>query len=335
MLSTYFPYSWTMTVIVTGAAGYIGSHIVSALLELGEKVVGIDDLSTGRAEFLNPQMDFRKADISNFDELYPSLISEKGTQNLSVIHAAGIKFAGESVHRPLDFYNTNFSGTLNVLKVMEGIGAENLVFSSSCSVYGNIQDGVGVRENSPLIPVSPYGRSKYFAELAINDFASTGRIKAVSLRYFNVAGNGKSQGFDISPYNLFPNIYRAIENKTPIQIFGNSFKTTDGSCVRDYVDVSLLAQAHITTLNHLREDHKLEPAYNLGSGYGASVLEIVDGAKKYIDANLEHLVTGARTGDPGSILADVSSAIKDLGWNHTTPIHQMLVNGWKAWKELS
>ena len=324
-----------MTVIVTGAAGYIGSHIVSSLIELGEEVIGIDDLSTGRAEFLHPKLDFRKTNICRFDELLANLNDLKLSDEISVIHAAGVKFAGESVQKPLDFYDVNFTGTLNVLRVMEKIGARHLVFSSSCSVYGDVSDGVGVAENSSLMPVSPYGRSKYFAELAINDFVSTGKINAVSLRYFNVAGNGTSNGYDISPYNLFPNIYRAIESKKPIVIFGDSFATIDGTCIRDYVDVVLLAQAHINTLNSLRKKHDLASAYNLGSGQGASVLEIVKSATRVIDPDLTYLIAESRNGDPGSILADVSRAIKDLGWNHTTSIDEMLLGGWKAWSKSS
>jgi UDP-glucose 4-epimerase len=322
-----------MSVIVTGAAGYIGSHIATALLEMGEEVVGLDDLSTGRLDFVDPRIDFRQVDITQFDELYSHLLHLKGSNNLAVIHAAGIKFAGESVKKPLEFYNTNFTGTLNILKVMDLIEARDLVFSSSCSVYGNIADGVGVTENQTPAPISPYGRSKYFSELAIQDMAATGKIKAVSLRYFNVAGNGETHSYDLSPFNLFPNLFRAIQNNEPIQIFGNVFQTRDGSCVRDYVDVTDLAKAHTTALNLLRKNQPLKLAYNLGSGEGATVLEIVESARRHIASNLESKIVMARAGDPGSILADISSAKNDLGWMHNKTIDDMLISGWNAWQK--
>jgi UDP-glucose 4-epimerase len=323
-----------MIALVTGVAGYIGSHVAFELLESGYQVVGIDDLSTGSQNFIDPRIDFHNEDIADLSKLRKALSGYKDKGEISVIHAAGIKFAGESVSRPVEFYRTNFSGTNNILEIMPEIGAKNLVFSSSCSVYGEVNDGFRVNENAILKPVSPYGRSKYFAEIAINDFVRTGKIKAVSLRYFNVAGNGKSRGYDKSKFNLFPNIYRALQQKSSFNVYGNHYATKDGSCIRDYVDVSILAEAHVTALERLKENKNLLPAYNLGSGVGLSVLDIVKAVQENIYSDFRVIIKPARHGDPASILADISNAESDLNWKHDVSISKMLSEGWKIWLDI-
>ncbi len=321
-----------MNVIVTGVAGYIGSHIALELLNSGYQVVRIVDLSTGSQKFIDPRIDFHKVNIADLSSLRKSVLSYKDQGEISVIHAAGIKFAGESVFRPIEFYRTNFSGTINILEIMSEIGAQNLVFSSSCSVYGEITDGINVDEDSILKPISPYGKSKYFAEIAINDFVSTGKIKAVSLRYFNVAGHGESLGYDKSMFNLFPNIYRALQQNLPFYVYGNTYHTKDGSCIRDYVDVSILAKAHVTALSRLRDNQNLLPAYNLGSGIGLSVLDIIKAVQETIYPDFRAIIQPPRKGDPASILANISKAVSDLDWKHNASISQILWDGWKAWE---
>ena len=321
-----------MIVIVTGVAGYIGSHIALELLDSGYEVVGIDDLSTGLQKFVDERIDFHQVDVSDLASLRKIVSKYKDKDEISVIHAAGIKFAGESIFQPIEFYRTNFSGTNNILEIMSEIGAKNLVFSSSCSVYGEIPSGLSVDEKYPLKPVSPYGRSKLFAEIAINDYVATGKIKAVSLRYFNVAGNGKSMGYDKSSFNLFPNIYRALQGNLLLNVYGNTHATKDGSCIRDYVDVSCLAKAHVIALEKLRDNNNLLPAYNLGSGVGLSVLEIVKAAQETISPDFRAVIQSARKGDPASILANISNAESDLDWKHDVSIDQMLLDGWNAWK---
>jgi UDP-glucose 4-epimerase len=214
---------------------------------------------------------------------------------------------------------------------MHDYGIKSLVFSSSCSVYGNIETLKPAGENSSLNPVSPYGRSKMFAEKIIQDEISASGLKAVALRYFNVAGNADGVGYDISPFNLLPNLYRAISDQADFTVFGGDFKTTDGSCIRDYVDVSLLAKAHITALRKLMSGESLEFAYNLGSGEGASVYQIVQDAKAEISHELKFVTVSARAGDPAQILADISLAKRDLAWEHPVSIREMVRSGWKAW----
>jgi UDP-glucose 4-epimerase len=242
-----------------------------------------------------------------------------------------LKFAGESVKYPLEYYENNSVAVQVLIKVMAEFSINALVFSSSCSVYGSLKDLKPVSETSELNPVSPYGRSKLFAEKMISDAMSSSKLKAVALRYFNVAGNASEVGFDVSPFNLLPNLYRAISSKSTFTVFGGDYSTPDGSCIRDYVDVSLLAKAHIVALQKLLSGESLEFAYNLGSGVGASVLEILNAAKSSIDVNLKSAVADARSGDPAQILANVSLAARDLEWDHRVSIQEMVLSGWNAW----
>ncbi len=320
-----------MEIVVTGAAGYIGSHVCHELLSQGFKVLAIDDLSTGKHAFLDSRAVFFQGRVQDEQFLYEVFSKLDDPEKSGVIHCAGLKFAGESVKYPLDYYENNSFAVQKLLRAMANFSLKALVFSSSCSVYGSLQDLKPVSETAELNPVSPYGRSKFFAEKMISDEIATSALRAVALRYFNVAGNAPDVGFDISPFNLFPNLYRAICSKDAFTVFGGEYITPDGSCVRDYVDVSLLAKAHVVALQKLLAGEKLEFAYNLGSGLGASVLEIVNAAKNVIDQGLKVVTVEARIGDPAQILADVSLAARDLNWNHDVSIENIVLSGWKAW----
>jgi|LakMenEpi03Aug12_release.lakeMendotaPanAssembly.Ray.scaffolds.fasta_scaffold174902_2 UDP-glucose 4-epimerase len=320
-----------METIVTGAAGYVGSHVCNELLNQGFDVVAIDDLSTGKKEFLDARASFFQGKVQDAEFLNNVFSQLKVPERSGVIHCAGLKFAGESVKYPLSYYENNSVAVQVLLKAMSNFSLNALVFSSSCSVYGSLKDLKPVMETAELNPVSPYGRSKLFAEKMISDAMSSSELKAVALRYFNVAGNAAGVGFDVSPFNLLPNLYRAISSNSTFSVFGGDYKTPDGSCVRDYVDVSLLAKAHVVALQKLLSEAPLEFAYNLGSGVGASVFEIVNAAKSGINSNLKSESTSARAGDPAQILADVSLAKRDLGWDHRISIEEMVISGWDAW----
>jgi len=320
-----------MKIVVTGAAGYIGSHICHELLSQGFEVIAIDDLSTGKREFLDPRVKFHEGkvqDVAFLESVFSELVDP--TQ-VGVIHCAGLKFAGESVKDPIKYYENNSVAVQVLLKAMANFSLKALVFSSSCSVYGSRKDLKPVSESADLDPVSPYGRSKMFAEKIIQDQIQASGLKAVALRYFNVAGNAPGVGFDVSQFNLLPNLYRALTEKSVLTVFGDNYKTPDGSCIRDYVDVSLLAKAHIVALKKLLAREKLEFAYNLGGGIGSSVLEIVNSAKSGIDPELKSTTVEARAGDPAQILADVSLAARDLDWKHDVSIQEMVLSGWGAW----
>lgn len=318
-------------VVVTGAGGYVGSHVCHELLSQGYSVIAIDDLSTGKRDFLDSRVKFHEGKVQDSSFLARVFASLSDPDRAGVVHCAGLKFAGESVKYPLEYYENNSVAVQVLIKAMAEFSINALVFSSSCSVYGSLKDLKPVSETAELNPVSPYGRSKLFAEKIISDAMSSSELKAVALRYFNVAGNAAGVGFDVSPFNLLPNLYRAISSKSTFTVFGGDYKTPDGSCVRDYVDVSLLAKSHVVALQKLLSGAPLELAYNLGSGVGASVFEIVHAAKTGIDSNLKSESVSARAGDPAQILADVSLAKRDLDWNHCVSIEEMVISGWNAW----
>lgn len=318
-------------IVLTGAAGYIGAHVCKLLLDLGQQVVAIDNFSTGHREFIDSRADFFEGSVQ--DANFISSIFEKyktrGVQG--VIHISGLKFAGESVINPLTFYENNASSTQVLLSAMKEFGVSNLVFSSSCSVYGDNINKLPVSESSALKPVSPYGRSKLFSELMIRDAYAIGLVKPISLRYFNVAGGTPGVSADFSRYNLLPNLYRSITMNREFNLFGDTYETPDGTCVRDYLDVQLLAEAHITALQQLMKGKVTKLEYNLGSGRGHSVKEIIKAVSRVTNVEPKIKVLASRDGDPAYITADIQSAVHDLKWQHNKTIEEIVQNGWEAW----
>jgi UDP-glucose 4-epimerase len=320
-----------MNVLVTGAAGYIGGHVTDALVERGHNVVGIDNFSTGRKEFLNEKIQFIEGDILDTESLSRIFSKMQNEAESAVIHLAGIKYAGESFANSLKYYEINCLGTLNLLKAMDRFNIKNIVFSSSCSVYGDVPDGLPVTEERTPQPVSPYGRSKLYAEHFIKDYSQGSGIKYTNLRYFNVAGNSSLNSLDVSPFNLFPKLYKAIEGRRPFEIYGTDYETRDGSCIRDYVHVHQLAVVHVTCVEKMHSGFSLSPAYNLGSGEGISVLEIVDSVRKNIDQKLEIKISPRRLGDPAQIMANTEKAQTELNWRHYSTVDDIVLSGWNSW----
>lgn len=322
-----------MRVLVTGVSGYIGAHIASELISNGHTVYGIDNLSTGFKEFNHPDLKFFKGDVADRNFLDEVIGSVSSDEEISVIHAAGLKFAGESVLRPLEFYKVNTTGTEVLLSTMQKFGIRNFVFSSSCSIYGSIPNEKKVTEKDLANPASPYGRSKYFAEQILNDAIAAGQISGVSLRYFNVIGNAPISAHDRSPFNLVPNIFRSLESRDSFKLFGNDYSTKDGTCIRDYVDVASLAKAHVIALEKLILKEKLLPAYNLGSSQGYSTLEVVNAAISATGKQINVEFKARREGDPAIIQADITAAKRDLAWVHETSIGEMIAASWKSWQK--
>lgn len=322
-----------MKVLVTGVAGYIGSHVAEELLAHGHTVFGIDNLSTGFLEFVDKRVEFNRADLRNSTELEKAIKQFAEAGGDSVIHCAGIKYAGESIKNPLHFYDTNVYGTLNLLRFVGEYKIQYFVFSSSCSVYGDPFEQKPISEESNLLPVSPYGRSKLFAERIIEDFSKANKVKFLILRYFNVAGNFSKISLDVSEFNLLPNIYRAIENKKVIKIFGDDFDTEDGTCVRDYVHVKSIASNHLKSLELLKSGRRHDTVLNLGSGEGYSVKEIVSACKELIYSDLEFEVMPRRVGDPSLILADANKSRQLFGVNPEDTLEKIITSGWKSWRE--
>ncbi len=242
-------YADFVEIIVTGVAGYIGAHIAAQVLEAGHSVIGVDNLSTGHLEFIDPRINFYQGDVGNSHFLNSVFETIAHPVEAGVIHCAGLKFAGESVRNPMAFYEANSLSVLVLLKSMKLANITKLVFSSSCSVYGQVQISTPVDEKAELRPISPYGRSKMFAELMISDSIREGWLSAVSLRYFNVVGNSNIAAYDTSIFNLFPNLYRAIHSKLELPVFGINHDSRDGSCIRDYVHFSDLEVGKLFGLN--------------------------------------------------------------------------------------
>ena len=285
-----------MTWLVTGGAGYIGSHVVRAFAAEGIAPVVIDDLSSGHREFVRPDVPFYRGSVGNTDLLRHILAAH---QIRGVVHLAGFKYAGVSVSRPLHTYTENVTGMIALLDAMAERQVDKIVFSSSAAVFGTPTDEL-VTEDSATRPESPYGESKLIGEWLLRDQARAADLAHTSLRYFNVVGSGYPDLRDTSPHNLFPLVFdQLVAGKTPY-INGDDYPTPDGTCVRDYIHVSDLAVSHVAAAQALDEGRALEPVYNLGSGTGLSVREIMDAVARVTKIDFTPEVHPRRPGDPGA-----------------------------------
>ena len=315
-----------MTWLVTGGAGYIGSHVADAFLQASFDVVVIDNLSTGKKSFVPDGAVFVDGSVED-SELLETVFSTHPIDG--VIHLAGFKFAGESVISPLVAYTANTTATTSLLQAMVNHEVKALVFSSSCSVYGDTGDA-RVDESFPLNPASPYGRSKLAAELLIRDCAAAFDISHTSLRYFNVIGTRLTDVIDLSPHNIVPAVHDALlAGRTP-RINGDDYDTPDGTCVRDYVDVGELADAHLAAAKRIIAGQTLEPVYNLGSETGLSVKQIVDASIEASGSRVTPDIGPRRPGDPASIVAKSDLASRDLGWRSSATLADMIGADWRV-----
>lgn len=320
-----------MTWLVTGGAGYIGAHVVRALVDAGMEPVVIDDLSSGVAAFIPADVPLVRASILNARSVTDALREHAVT---GVIHCAAYKYAGESVKRPVHTFRQNVEGTGALLDAMDAAGVARLVFSSSAGVYGTPADAV-VTEATPPTPESPYGESKLAAEWLIRDqvratASHDAALAATSLRYFNVVGSGHPDIYDASPHNLFPKVFAAIARGEAPVIAGTDYPTPDGTCVRDYLHVSDLALAHVVAAQRLEAGEHLEPVYNLGSGSGTSVREIMTAIVEVSGTSLTPVDGPRRPGDPASIVANGELARRDLDWQMRHSIREMVASAWAA-----
>ncbi|MBN9151036.1 MAG: UDP-glucose 4-epimerase GalE [Micrococcales bacterium] len=315
-----------MTWLVTGGAGYIGSHVAAALLQADMNVVVVDDLSTGREQFVPPGVVFARGTILDREFLQETLERNHVT---GVIHVAGFKYAGVSVERPLYTYEQNVTATLTLLAAMAAADIHRMVFSSSASVYGTPNVDV-VTEGTAKAPESPYGETKLIGEWLLADEGRARGLDHVSLRYFNVVGSGLPYVFDVSPHNLLPLVFDALlAGRTP-QINGNDYPTPDGTCVRDYVHVSDIAAAHVAAARRLEAQEPLEPAYNLGSGTGSSVAEIMAAIAEVTGIPFTPAIAPRRPGDPARIVASGELAARDLDWTMRHSLSEMVESAWAA-----
>ncbi|WP_449386551.1 UDP-glucose 4-epimerase GalE [Cellulomonas soli] len=312
--------------MVTGGAGYIGAHVVRAFREVGLDVVVLDDLSSGHASFVPEGVPLVEGTILDTD-LVAATLTEHAVAG--VVHLAGYKYAGVSVQRPLHTYEQNVTGTASLLEAMARAGVPRIVFSSSAAVYGT-PDVDLVTEQTLTHPESPYGESKLIGEWLLRDQARAVELAHTSLRYFNVVGSGTDEVVDTSPHNLFPLVLDALAQGRAPRINGVDYPTPDGTCVRDYVHVADLAAAHVAAARALEQGVELQRVYNLGSGEGSSVRQIMQAAAAVTGVGLEPEIAARRPGDPARIVASGELAARDLGWRNTHTLHDMLASAWSA-----
>lgn len=313
-----------MNVLVTGGAGYIGSHVVKLLTQDGHRVISVDDLSTGMAERLECESIRMSLEAAESAQRLASLLTEK--QIDVVIHFAARKQVGESVQQPEHYFQSNLGGLANLLSAMRQADVKKLVFSSSAAVYG-MPEVETVSEDSPTEPINPYGQTKLIGEWMIENARVWG-LSAISLRYFNVAGAGWRELADKQALNLIPIILQKIDSGESVEVFGDDYETSDGSCIRDYIHVMDLARAHIEAINHLNLAGNA--VYNVGTGQGSTVLEVINRIKQTAGIDFEVKIAERRAGDPPKLVASNQKISKDFGWKAQYGLQEIVESAWEA-----
>jgi UDP-glucose 4-epimerase len=316
-----------MAVLVTGGAGYIGSHTVRALLDQERDVVVLDTLETGNEEaVLGARLVV--GDIADTD-LVRRLVDDHGVD--SIIHFAGYKNAGESMQDPGKYFTNNVIGTARLLRAIEDTTVRNFVFSGSCSVYGTPEQ-LPVSESAPLHPESPYGQSKLMGEQMLGWYGERKGLQWVSLRYFNASGASADAAIGEDPnvtLNLVPLVMKAtLGLRPPVQVFGTDFPTPDGTAVRDYIHVDDLASGHLLALQHLERGGR-SLAVNLGTGEGSSVRQVIDVAKRVSGRTVPAEYVERRPGDPSAVWADNRLAAEVLGWHPSSGLDEIIESAWR------
>ncbi|MFN5319349.1 MAG: UDP-glucose 4-epimerase GalE [Bacteroidia bacterium] len=334
---------FTPKIVVTGGMGYIGSHTTVLLLNAGYRVVILDNLSNSNKSILQrieqitgKTATFYEVDLCDKAELSRVFDIEKDIA--ASIHFAALKAVGESVENPLLYYKNNLISLLNLLEVQQESGIQNLVFSSSCTVYGE-PDTLPVTEQSPVKQaVSPYGNTKQIGEEIISDACRSSKLNAIALRYFNPVGAHESALIgelpNGIPNNLVPFITQsAIGKRAELKVFGNDYSTPDGTCIRDYIHVEDVAAAHVAALKRLENEslHRNSrfEVFNIGTGRGHSVMEIINSFEQATGCTLNYSVTARRPGDIEKVYADTQLSNKVLGWEAHKTIAEMMSSAWK------
>ncbi|AVH97525.1 UDP-glucose 4-epimerase GalE [Streptomyces sp. WAC00288] len=320
-----------MTYLITGGAGYIGSHVVRAMTQAGERVVVLDDLSTGYETRVPEGVPLVVG--STLDrEVLDRTIAEHGVTG--VVHLAAKKQVGESVELPLHYYRENVIGLTVLLEAVAAAGVRNFLFSSSASVYG-MPDVDLVTEETPCLPLSPYGETKLAGEWLVRAAGAAHGISTACLRYFNVAGAATPELADTGVFNLVPMVFERLDAGEAPRIFGDDYDTPDGTCVRDYIHVEDLADAHLVAARKLAEWAEAgEPrdlTINIGRGEGVSVTEMVALINEITGHTTEPLVTPRRPGDPARVVASADRIAGELGWKARHNVRDMIESAWAGW----
>lgn len=329
-----------MAILVTGGTGYIGSHTSIELLKRGEEIVVLDNLSNSKIEMCDSikkisGKDFKFYKVDLLDKVEVEKVFKENEIN-EVIHFAGLKAVGESCEKPIEYYHNNITGTLNLIDVMRKYECKKIVFSSSATVYGDPAT-VPIREDFPLSTTNPYGSTKLMIERILTDvYKSDSEWSVILLRYFNPIGAHESGEIGENPNgipnNLMPYInYVAAGKIDHLNVFGNDYDTHDGTGVRDYIHVVDLALGHLKAIDKAREIKGVE-AYNLGTGTGYSVLDIVKAFEKANNIKIKYEITDRRAGDIAVCFADPTKAKEELGWEAARDLEQMCKDSWRYTK---
>lgn len=317
-----------LTWLLTGGAGYIGAHIARAFVAARVPVVVLDDLSTGYREYVPAGVPLVEGSVTDRGAVDAAL--DQGVTG--VLHLAGLKYAGVSVERPLEFFHANVTGMQVLLEAVVARGVDRVLLSSSASWYGT-PDLDLVDEDTPPAPESPYGQSKVISEWLLRDVAvAHPGLRHTSLRYFNVCGSGPAEIADLSPHNLFPKVFRTLSAGGVPTINGTDYPTPDGTCVRDYIHVADLADAHVAAARALDDGRPLAAAYNVGRGEGSSVREVLDLILRETGADAVPAEGPPRPGDPARIVGAVERIRADLGWEARHDLAAMVRSAWAAWE---
>ena len=311
-----------MTTLVIGGAGYIGAHVVQLLLERGESVAVVDDLSTGfRNRIGDAPLIEQDVTADGAVEVLEREMRERGVK--AVIHFAAHKQVGESVEKPEMYWHDNIGGLANVLDAAARAGVRDFVFSSSAAVYGT-PDVDLVDEELECRPINPYGATKYVGEWMLADAERAHGMRTVALRYFNVAGAGSPELADSLVMNLVPIVLDTLECGKNPKVFGNDYDTPDGTCIRDYVHVEDLADAHVAALGYLENDEREHCVFNVGTGKGSSVLEVIEAIGRAKGIEITPEIAPRRAGDPARLVCSTERIEKALGWKSSKDLDDIV-----------
>jgi UDP-glucose 4-epimerase len=319
-----------MTWLITGGAGYIGAHVVRAMTQAGEQAVVYDDLSTGIAARVPDGVPLVVGSTLDAERVARTLADQDVT---GVVQLAAKKQVGESVDLPLHYYRENVEGLRVLLEAVTTAGVPSFVFSSSAAVYG-MPDVELVTEETPCVPMSPYGETKLAGEWLVRATGRATGLSTASLRYFNVAGAAAPELADVGVFNLVPMVFEKLTENAPPRIFGDDYATPDGTCVRDYIHVADLAEAHVAAARALQASPGRALTLNIGRGEGVSVREMIDRINAVTGYDRPPTVHPRRPGDPARVVASADRIAAELDWKAKLDVQDMITSAWEGWVRL-